>query len=161
MDYLRIYRRIRIAPGLTVNLAKHGASLSCGICGAHITVGRHGIRRTVGLHGTGIFYTHQDDWHSGIHTGEHFTAGEPVPPTWPRTIQALPLFLLGLILGLFGVHRFYCGRIVSGLAMLILTVSGAGMVISLLWWLMDLVFILTGEFHDKYGNKIGWRRVQS
>jgi len=53
----RFFRRIRIAPGLTLNLTKRGASLSLGPRGAKYTVGTRGGRATVGIPGTGIFYT--------------------------------------------------------------------------------------------------------
>lgn len=54
---LRFFRRVRIAPGVTLNLSKRGGSLSFGTRGARLTVGRRGIRRTIGLPGTGLFYT--------------------------------------------------------------------------------------------------------
>src|SRR5690625_4557405 len=53
----RFFRRIRIAPGVTLNLSKGGASASFGPRGAKVTVGRTGIRRTVGIPGTGIYHT--------------------------------------------------------------------------------------------------------
>lgn len=53
----RFFRRIRIAPGLTVNLSKSGASLSVGPRGAKYTIGPRGSRATLGLPGTGLFYT--------------------------------------------------------------------------------------------------------
>jgi hypothetical protein len=53
----RFYRRIKIAPGVTINLSKQGASFSLGERGAHITFGRNGIRRTVGIPGTGVSYS--------------------------------------------------------------------------------------------------------
>ena len=54
---LRFFRRVRLAPGLTLNLSKRGGSLSMGPRGAKVTMGRTGIRRTVGLPGTGIWHT--------------------------------------------------------------------------------------------------------
>jgi hypothetical protein len=54
---LRFYRRVRIAPGFTLNLSKRGASISAGERGAHVTAGTHGTRETVGLPGTGISYS--------------------------------------------------------------------------------------------------------
>jgi uncharacterized protein DUF4236 len=54
---LRFYRRLRIAPGFTLNLSKRGSSLSVGRRGFHVTAGSHGVRETVGLPGTGISYT--------------------------------------------------------------------------------------------------------
>ena len=53
----RFWRRIRIAPGLTLNLSKAGASLSFGPRGAKFTIGPRGKRATVGIPGTGLFYT--------------------------------------------------------------------------------------------------------
>ncbi|MCK4487046.1 MAG: DUF4236 domain-containing protein [Desulfobacterales bacterium] len=53
----RFWRRIRIAPWLTLNLSKSGGSLSFGLRGAKFTVGSRGKRATVGLPGTGLFYT--------------------------------------------------------------------------------------------------------
>ena len=53
----RLFRRIRIAPGLGINLSKSGISLSAGVRGARVTVGPRGVRRTVGIPGTGISYT--------------------------------------------------------------------------------------------------------
>lgn len=78
--YLRYFRRVRLAPGVTLNLGKRGASLSVGVRGAHVTVGRSGIRRTVGLPGTGVFYTSHDGWHSGAHTAPAFQDRHPVKP---------------------------------------------------------------------------------
>lgn len=54
----RFYRRVRIAPGLTLNMSKRGTSVSVGGRGLHYTLGRHGARTTVGLPGTGLSYTH-------------------------------------------------------------------------------------------------------
>lgn len=53
----RLWRRIKIAPGITFNLSKSGGSLSFGRRGAHFTVGPRGRRATVGVPGTGLFYT--------------------------------------------------------------------------------------------------------
>jgi len=53
----RFFRRIRLAPGLSLNLTKRGGSLSLGPRGAKLTAGTSGVRRTVGLPGTGLWYT--------------------------------------------------------------------------------------------------------
>jgi TM2 domain-containing membrane protein YozV len=60
----------------------------------------------------------------------------------------LPTFVLCLLLGVFGAHRFYVGKIGTGILM-ILTLGGLG-----IWSLIDLVVILCGEFTDGKGNKI-------
>ncbi len=53
----RFWRRIRIAPGVTLNLSKSGGSLSFGPHGAKFTIGPRGKRTTVGIPGTSLFYT--------------------------------------------------------------------------------------------------------
>jgi hypothetical protein len=53
----RLFRRIKIAPGITLNLSKSGLSASAGVRGARVTLGTRGVRRTVGVPGTGISYT--------------------------------------------------------------------------------------------------------
>jgi hypothetical protein len=57
-------------------------------------------------------------------------------------------FFLCLFLGTLGIHRFYAGRIVSGILML-LTFGGAG-----IWILIDLVLLITKNFADGEGNYI-------
>ncbi len=54
---LRFWRRIKIAPGLTLNLSKTSGSLSFGPRGAKYTIGSRGQRATLGLPGSGLFYT--------------------------------------------------------------------------------------------------------
>jgi len=53
----RFWKRIKLAPGVTLNLSKSGGSLSFGPRGAKFTVGPHGKRLTAGIPGTGLFYT--------------------------------------------------------------------------------------------------------
>lgn len=54
-------------------------------------------------------------------------------------------FFLCLFFGVLGVHRFYTGKIVTGILYLITAgFGGVGVVI-------DLVRILFGGFHDKNG----------
>jgi len=50
---LCLYRRVRILPGLTVNVSKSGPSLSVGVRGAHVTSAGAASGKTVGIPGTG------------------------------------------------------------------------------------------------------------
>ena len=56
--------------------------------------------------------------------------------------RILPAALLCFLLGVFGAHRFYVGKTLSGFAQLF-TLGGLG-----LWMLYDLVLILTAQFRD-------------
>jgi hypothetical protein len=51
-------------------------------------------------------------------------------------------------LGVFGAHRFYVGKIGTGLLQLC-TLGGMG-----LWYLYDLILIAAGEFRDEEGRKV-------
>ena len=50
----RFQKRIKVAPGIRINLGKGGASLSAGLRGASITAGRRGLHANVGFPGTGL-----------------------------------------------------------------------------------------------------------
>ena len=60
----RFYRRIKILPGITLNLSKQGISFSFGTRGANLTFGKSGVRKTVGLPGTGMNYSSHSSWDS-------------------------------------------------------------------------------------------------
>lgn len=52
----RFQRRIRIAPGVRINLSKSGVGLSVGPRGYSTSIGPRGVYRNVGLPGTGLSY---------------------------------------------------------------------------------------------------------
>ena len=98
MAYVRLFRRVRIAPGITLNLAKRGPSPSFGVRGAHVTVGRSGVRKTVGLPGTGVFHTSQHGWHSGVHTGQTFHDAAPPLFGWESAVHTICAAFLVLVI---------------------------------------------------------------
>ena len=62
--------------------------------------------------------------------------------------KILPVFLLFFFLAWLGVHRFFVGKIGTAL-LFIVTLGGLG-----IWWIVDLILIVTGNFKDKQGQKI-------
>ncbi|MDX1456179.1 MAG: TM2 domain-containing protein [Marinobacter sp.] len=62
--------------------------------------------------------------------------------------KILPAFLMCFFLGCFGVHRFYVGKIGTGLLQIV-TLGGLG-----IWALIDWIMIMCGAFTDKQGNKL-------
>ena len=60
----------------------------------------------------------------------------------------LVTLLLCLLLGALGVHRFYVGKVGTGILML-LTFGGLG-----IWVLIDLIFIIVGTFTDQERRRV-------
>lgn len=54
----------------------------------------------------------------------------------------IAMILLCFFVGYLGIHRFYAGKIFTGILML-LTGGGFG-----IWVLIDFIFIVTGKFKD-------------
>ena len=73
---------------------------------------------------------------------------QPLPRELATDKRILPASLLCLLLGPFGAHRFYVGKIGTGLLQLF-TLGGLG-----IWMLVDLIMLVSGEFKDKDGNRI-------
>jgi TM2 domain-containing membrane protein YozV len=85
---------------------------------------------------------------------------QPLPPQYSQYSGQIPgmvmeqqkswlaTVLLCQFLGTLGVHRFYTGRIVSGIFQL-LTFGGFG-----IWTLIDLIMIVNGDFTDQYNRPL-------
>jgi TM2 domain-containing membrane protein YozV len=57
----------------------------------------------------------------------------------------VPAVLLCFFLGSLGIHRFYLGKVVTGILML-LTLGGLG-----IWTIIDFVRLIVGSMKDKNG----------
>ena len=57
----------------------------------------------------------------------------------------VPALLLCFFLGCFGIHRFYVGKVGTGILQLI-TFGGLG-----IWALIDFILIIVGSFKDANG----------
>ena len=76
-------------------------------------------------------------------SAESFVVVESVSPK-SRTVAALLCFFLG---GL-GIHRFYVGKVGTGILMIV-TLGGLG-----IWVLIDFIMILVGSFKDIEGRTL-------
>jgi|TARA_B110000881_G_scaffold130784_1_gene115008 TM2 domain-containing membrane protein YozV len=56
--------------------------------------------------------------------------------------------ILAILVGTLGIDRFYSGSIMLGVLKLV-TFGGLG-----LWWLIDLIMLVTGSYKDGSGNPI-------
>jgi TM2 domain-containing membrane protein YozV len=88
------------------------------------------------------------------------TAPEPVPGPRPRAPDSdrnkYVAAILAFLIGPLGVHRFYLGRTGSGIAMLVLTCTIVGLIVSVPWALVDMVRYLVmsdAEFAARYERR--------
>ena len=96
--------------------------------------------------GTGVSDARSDpEWASATRISRESDAGGSSAVSGRKRVVTAVLCLL---LGVFGVHRFYVGKTLSGIAQLV-TVGGLG-----IWMLADLLLILFGEFVDADGKTL-------
>lgn len=57
-------------------------------------------------------------------------------------------FILSMVLGMFGAHRFYVGKTGTGVLM-ICTLGGLG-----IWYLYDVIMVASGQFTDAAGRRL-------
>ena len=61
----------------------------------------------------------------------------------------LTTLLLAIFLGGLGIHRFYTGKIGTGILMMLFGWLTCG-----IWWLIDIIMVATGRFRDIDGKYI-------
>ena len=113
----RFYRRIKIAPGVSINLGKKGTSVSVGPRGAKMTFGPNGTRTSIGIPGSGIRYEKR--------YGKSPSDGGGNMSIW---------VLMAVALGAIAFFAFQISRIErqSTLPIIVMIVAGAGAAISML-----------------------------
>jgi hypothetical protein len=83
----------------------------------------------------------EDDQVGIVADGSSFPAGR-IPGLYSRRGRWVAL-LLALVIGTLGIHRFYVGKIGTGVLMF-LTLGGLG-----IWTMIDIVRIAIGSFRDE------------
>ncbi len=89
---LKFRKRIRLLPGIWLNISKSGVSTSIGGKGATVNIGKQGTKSTLSIPGTGLSYTHTE-------------TPEQLPPETSRTsgpltrplVVVLWIFLIGYL----------------------------------------------------------------
>ncbi|MYM31908.1 NINE protein [Duganella sp. CY15W] len=78
--------------------------------------------------------------------------GQPVRSGPPRSDKDYAVtLLLCFFVGFLGIHRFYAGKIGTGLLQMF-TFGGLG-----IWAFVDLIFVALGRFTDSEGREITFR----
>lgn len=71
-----------------------------------------------------------------------------MPATDISPKSRLVALLLCFFFGVLGIHRFYVGKVGTGILELV-TIGGCG-----IWALIDLIIIAVGSFTDKEGLRV-------
>lgn len=85
----RFQKRIKVVPGIHLNLSKSGVSTSVGTNGATVNVGKDGVKGTAGIPGTGLSYQKQ-------------LGGKPAK-TAPAPVPAKDWLILGLVVAVIAL----------------------------------------------------------
>jgi len=86
----RFQKRVKIAPGLRLNISKSGISTTVGRNGASVNISKTGTQTTVGIPGTGL-----------SHRTKHQTAADTTPENEPHgAAAALPMWFKIMAAGL-------------------------------------------------------------
>lgn len=160
--------------GVRLNVSKSGVGVSAGVKGLRVGTGPRGTRLTASIPGTGVSYERSLSskqrssspsaptvtptmTNAEVARLADMTADEAatllatVPP--PRYKSGDVAFLLWLLTGLIGGHRYYLGRPKTA-ALQTLTLGGVG-----LWWLIDL-FLLRGMIRaENEARQLAWLRT--
>ena len=125
---LRFRRRVKLLPGVHLNISRSGISTSLGVRGASLTFGKRGTYLNTGLPGTGI------SWRSKLpgNQSSHFAATGGVP-TLAQPIRGTPK-----------IHHLHWWTIVLFLvAMLGAGATKSTLVIGIFWcgWISYWLFL--------------------
>lgn len=135
---MRFRKSKKIAPGVRLNLSAKSASISIGPKGFKKTFSTSGrVTTTVGIPGTGLSYS------TSTKMGQ--TAAAVVASNKNKWVT----LALCVFLGFFGAHRFYVGKVGTGV-LYIFTVGGLGF-----GWIIDMVMICCNKFTDSTGAVVG------
>jgi hypothetical protein len=95
---LRLYRRFRIFPGLSLNASRSGLSASVGRQGLHATFGPRGTRISASIPGTGLgWYTNLRHVHATTPPLEHVCQLPECNPAMVPAGRALGFAFFGVV----------------------------------------------------------------
>lgn len=147
---MRFRKSKKIAPGVRVNLNAKSASISIGPKGFKKTFSTSGrTTTTVGIPGTGLSYSTSKKM--GAPTAA--ASADPIVPEVAVPVRSQKskgvALVLCVLLGYMGIHRFYVGKIGTGILWL-LTLGCFG-----IGWIVDIVMLCCNKFADKSSAIIG------
>lgn len=95
---IRFQKRVKLAPGITLNMGTSGCSFSFGQRGARVTVGKNGVRKTIGIPGTGLSYSSYDSFGGKKAASNSTRSRSAAPSSGPQQNDLDVGFFSGLFL---------------------------------------------------------------
>lgn len=140
-------KRIRILPGVNINFSKTGISTTVGPKGFNVNTGKKGSYLNTGLPGTGLYNRKKISSSTNSSVNNYADVENNfIQKNKSKTTAALLCFFFGLL----GMHRFYTGHKLIAIIQ-IFTFGGFG-----LWFFIDFILIVTGNFKDSKGNLLAY-----
>lgn len=96
----RFQKRIKIAPGVRINIGKTGISTTLGPRGASVNIGKSGTHANLGIPGTGLSTRHK------LSGGSRDDVPTEAPVEPERASPGLILIVVAMILGLIALFVF-------------------------------------------------------
>lgn len=145
---MRFRKSKKIAPGVRLNLSAKSASISIGPKGFKKTFSTSGrVTTTVGIPGTGLSYSTSTKM--GRTAAGSTSQEAPAAAVVASNKNKWVTLALCVFLGFFGAHRFYVGKVGTGV-LYIFTAGGLGF-----GWIIDMVMICCNKFTDSTGAVVG------
>ena len=143
---LSFRKSFKIAPGVRVNLGKKSAGISIGgKYGGMSFNSKRGTRARVSIPGTGLSYTSGKIGGKSSHLNHTAIINQSAIPEDYTYKKRWLMIVLCVFLGWIGIHRFYAGKIGTGIVWLL-----TGGCLLLGWW-RDIIVVLAGNFYDSNG----------
>ena len=131
-------KRIKILPGIHINLGKSGVSTSIGRRGASVNIGKRGTYFNTGLPGTGMYYRKK--------LIETKTNNNLIESEMYKQTYGLPAILSFFVPGLGQLLK---GQILKGVGIWII----GGVLTYLLWWTIVVPFVIwIWNIYDAYNS---------
>ena len=149
---LRYRKSIKLGKGVRLNINKKSVGISVGTKGARVSINSSGRKTTtVGIPGTGISYSKTTNLKSknaksstsyySSNASSKLYHSDITCKTSPK--NKTTTLVLAIIFGYLGLHRFYVGKIGTGLLWLF-TFGWFG-----IGWIVDIILIASNKFRDK------------
>ena len=143
-------KRIKILPGVNLNISKSGISTTIGPKGANVNIGKKGAFLNTGIPGTGIYSRSKIGASTRNNKNSNYKSYSNNNYMITQKSKSTTI-VLAFFLGTIGIHRFYLGQYWKGIFSVLFCWTFIPTIISII---DCVVFSLmtTEKFDDKYNN---------